>query len=472
MHTATRSLLKKIFIGVFLFSLSFFPNDTKEASAAGPVPDVVLDPINLIENIASVGVSLTSLSWETVGKSLLEQVAFQASKAFLDKITENTISWIRGGFHGSPSFAVDTNQIFTEIADSIAGGMVLSLRNVSVCEFSANYKDDLINSVDLSVKKRPYLYNQQATCPFNETVNFKASDFYNNFSNGGWGMMGAALNDGGNPYGLQLLTAKEQASREMKATAEKDKKLGWSNGFTDIIDTTDCNYPAELFAIPNDPADPSTGAFDDTLPLVTQAQADEQNQAIWSDPTIVKNIQAQFCKTATPGKIVSDQLTKTLEIDMDRIGLADNMNKILGAFFDTLTQETVRSVFGKDKSTLGGGRTPPAKSIPSIPVTVTTSPATKITQTSATLNGFISYTGAEKKVRVWFILGEDSKKGDLLPASVPTSLIGQAFSSNIIGLKPNTTYFVNVVATTGGTLPKNPPENEILGTQFSFETLP
>ena len=64
----------------------------------------------------------------------------------------------------------------------------------------------------------------------------------------------------------------------------------------------------------------------------------------------IKAWQKAHCKTTTPGKIVGDQLTKTLGLDMDRLGFADNMNKIVSAFLDVMTQKTLRAVFAKDSS--------------------------------------------------------------------------------------------------------------------------
>lgn len=435
-------------------------------------------------NVANTGVNVAKLSWDTVGKDALEAIGFTVGRKIVDQLTQNTISWIKGGFHGNASFAVDMNTIALETADSIAGGMVLSLRNIAVCEFSASYKDDLVNAVDISVKKRPYIYNQKATCPFKESYEFKASDFYSGVSKFGWDMMGSALNDGGNPYGLQLVTAREQATREAEAKKAKDKKLGWSNGFTDIIDTSSCNYPVGTFPQTNDPAD---GTFDDTLPVLTHEEAMNATAAMLSDPAIVKGLQDRYCKTTTPGKIVSEQLTQTLGLNMERLGMSDNLNKIFAVLIDTLTQKTIRSVFGTKNQTVGNAPSSPVGARPSI--VVTTPVVTDVTNASAKLTSTITYAGPG--VRVWFLYGktkanvkasiENSKLTTNISKNAPTTildtvavlapitptLIIEPFSTTLTGLSSSTPYYIGVLAKIGG----SPIAGDVLDTEVtSFQT--
>lgn len=442
-------------------------------------------------NLANTGINVAKLSWDTVGKDALEAIGFTVGKKIVDQLTQNTIGWIKGGFHGDASFAVDLNAIALETADSIAGGMVLSLRNISVCEFSATYKDDLVNSVDLSSKKRPYIYNQKATCPFKESYDFKASDFYGATSQTivqgsgmvtknlfDWDKFSLALNDGGNPYGLQLITAQEQADREAEAMATKDKKLSWSNGFTDILDTDDCNYPPGTFYTADDFSVGGTGSM-------TQADADRKNEEMMKDPARVKALQKAHCKTTTPGAIVSDQLTKTLGLNMDRLGLSDNLNKIFATLIDTLTQKTIRGVFGTKDQSVGKVKSSPVGTRPSVVVTVPV--VTNVSQTSAKLTSTITY--ADPSVRVWFLYGlteanviqsiansnlptNISKAPTalldtvLLPAPITSTRILLPFSTTITGLYPETTYYFAVIARVG-----SPVAGDALFTEVtSFQT--
>lgn len=487
MKTANLFSSTKIVSAIFIFSACFsstivyaqmavtdYLNTAQNTITAGAAPTTA------VGTSANVGINTAKLTWDVSGKNMLDTAAYMAAQNLLSQLTDNTIKWIRGGFHGSPSFAVDTNEVFTDIADSIAGGLVLSLRNISVCEFTASYKDDLVNTVDLSAKKRPYIYNQKASCPFKEDYNFKASDFYNGTAKFGWDLMGAALNDGGNPYGLQLVTAQEQASREAKAIADKDKRLSWSNGFTDIVDATSCNYPPDLFYTPDDFSAGGTGSM-------TQEEANLKNAELFSDPARAKALQDAYCKKTTPGKIVGDQLSKTLGVDMDRIGFSDNMNKIISAFLDTLTTTAVRSVFGSDRSTAAGGRPPSSASQAPPIVAVNTGVVGDIKSNSATLNGFVTYAGSEARVTAWFLFGPTEASvtvpqgggapqpykpiptgGVIFPVAIPVNVMGQYFSYVVPNLLPDTTYWYTAnVGTTQSGIPSN-----LYGVARSFRTLP
>lgn len=500
MKTARFSFSKKLFTFVFVVGFCFSSINAPKAQAVGAI---VNDPIQTVLNgttsffsgtaagagVAGATAGIGNFTWSAVGKNLLDHVAYAAAQNLLNQLTQNTIKWIQGGFHGSPSFAVDTNQMFTEIADNIAGGLVLSLRNIAICNFTVNYKDDLANAVYLSTKKRPYTYNQKATCPWKEDINFKASDFYSGVSRFTWDAFGSALEDGGNPYSVAVITAEELASREEAAKADKEKKLSWSNGFADIIDPDSCNYPPDIFYYAGDTNpdvapefyhDPTTGPSG-----LTQEEASAKNAELLSDPARIKALQSAYCKTTTPGKIVGDQLTKTLGLDMDRLGFADNMNKIVAAFLNTITQKTIRGVFGSGDSsystgTIGGGGF--LNSIVSTgvkEVIVTTTPAgAAVTKTTAVIKGSLSYAGSETQAQVRFYLSDkifnrgDEYDDKTMYAVTPSPNIAttnqpQDFWATITSLKPNTTYYYN--ANVSGSFASSNDDNRH-GEVLSFTT--
>lgn len=451
MNATISPVFKKFFATFFIVGVCIFSINVHTAKA-----DIWTgtDWANLVQNTAgavsggSTAISTTGeFAWSAVGKNLLDAAAYAAAQNLLDQLTKNTIAWIRGGFHGSPSFAVDTNAIVNQITDNIAGGMIASLKNIAVCDFTATYKDDLINSIDLSAQAQPYSYAQKAKCPFKQDYVFKASDFYSDFKKGGWTLMGASLEDGGNPYGLQMITAQEQAAREGKALAASNQKLSWSNGFKDVIDITSCEYPPELYYHAGDPNPVNPDM------VLTEEEAKMMTDASFADPAVAAALQDQYCTTATPGKVVGDQLTQTLGVDMDRIGFSDNMNKIISAFLDTATQEAVRSIFGKGDKTVGGKTRTSNVAPVSHSITISVKPVTNITSSSATLNGSITYSGAEAQVRVWFIIrqaNQDINAALLVPAIIETMATPQDFSTVVAELKPDTVYFVKTAVTKGG----------------------
>lgn len=345
MNMKNPSITKKLLTLVLLVSILFPSLPAKRAGA-------YVDFANLVPNvstgIATAGTVITTgagsiagilgTGWDVIGKNVLDALVYQVAQKILSALTDNIISWIKGGFYGSPQFAVDTQQILDDITESIAGDMIREIQDLSVCEFSVDFVYDLTDSVSLAAakkKKKSYTPN----CPFDGNLTFGASQFYDDFNRGGWTAFSAALGEGGNPYDVQIATAEETLRRKQEKVSASDKKLSWSNGFTDILDTSDCNYPDDVLLAIN-----GVEAHIDTATGDYVAGVDPIPQEA------VKALQKAHCKTTTPGKIVGDSLTKSLGVDMDRIGFSDNLNKIISVFIDKMSSAALGAIFKGDSS--------------------------------------------------------------------------------------------------------------------------
>ena len=470
-----RKILTVIFVAGICFSSTFAPFARADIWTGTDWANLVKNTTTAIESKSGTIMQTKTFAWDTFGKNALDYAAYAAAQKLLTQLTNSTVKWIQGGFHGKPSFAVDTKKIATEIADNIAGELVLKIRNLAVCEFTTTYKDDLVKATQIESKTRPYTYDMKAKCPFKENLEFKASEFYAGLNTFTWDAFGSALQDGGSAYSVKTLTAQEKANREATAKAEKDKKQSWSNGFADIKNMKDCNYPPELYAQAGDPSPEGTdnceipatetAGFEtgQTQKCLTQAQAQQINTERFSDPVNAKAFQEAYCPTTTPGKIVGDQLTKTLGVDMDRIGFADNMNKIISAFLDMVMQKTVRGVFGTGDSShssgpIGGSFGTGGTS--SLEAVVTTgganvggSPTRGMYK--ASLNGTLTFNGDPTNATVWFRYSPESfSKDDLAKQTIDLSPSGgdgvvqgetqpQTFYATTGDLLPGTTYYFN-----------------------------
>lgn len=287
----------------------------KTAATALAVP--VGDAVTNIYTGAIYGVNAAHSSFQDVGKMSLDALAYKVAQCTLEQLTNNTVKWIQSGFQGNPGFAVDVNKLFGDISEGVLADFSNQIKNLEACDFTINFKWDLANTVSLSAPKNNK-FPTKIKCPFSpQTVT--ASQFYNDRSSFSWKLMETALSDSGNRFGVSALTAQEAARRQKDAKAKEDQKLGWSNGFADLIDTEDC---------PTMPAEVSIAIIEGQLP-----------------EEAVKFYQKSYCKTTTPGKIVGDSLMKAIGAKQDRIGFADNMNKIISALITELTTEATRGVF-------------------------------------------------------------------------------------------------------------------------------
>lgn len=337
------SKIKKTTTISLIMVVVFFSLGAPRANAQFvPVSDLAHTTVTTSHSLADV----TSMSFQNILKMGLDTLAYGAGQLVLNQLTENTIKWIQGGFHGSPSFAVDTLQLEQDMIDAVAGDVIAQIKGIQTCKFTINYTDDLTDSLLLSTKARRKF---PVKCPFPETLNFTAQGFYEDFNKGGWALFGLALEDSGNPYGVQIVTANEMAKRSGETKKQSDQSLSWSNGFVNLLDTSDCNYPGDTgskVAIYNAAqADPASVTLEEYA-LIGSGGAGSVNQGT------IDTWNKQYCKTTTPGAIVSSQLTKSLGLDMDRLGFADNMNKIIAALIKRFTQDAVRATFGKGNKSM------------------------------------------------------------------------------------------------------------------------
>lgn len=312
------SIFKKTLLVPLVALITFLPIHVQKASA-GAVPGIFVPVADSILQ----GDTLTHTAFQDVAKMSLDTLAYTAAQIALDEITKNTVSWIQGGFNGSPSFAVDPNKLFLDTADAVSGGLASQIRNLSTtCKVgNVNFNLDLANMVDLSTRSgATNKFAAQLQCPFPATID--PTKFYTNFD-GGWDAYGAALEDAGNGFGTRVIASKELATLQQEVTHLQEQKLGWANGFLDQPDLSQCTYPPAVASVINLPS-----TSPDALP-----------------PEAVQAYQRSYCKTATPGKTIADTLSQATGMDTQRLNMADNMNKIIAAFVGQITKSVTVGVF-------------------------------------------------------------------------------------------------------------------------------
>ncbi|HAS84470.1 MAG TPA: hypothetical protein DCS23_00110 [Candidatus Yonathbacteria bacterium] len=308
--------IKKFLVLPFVVVALFISLGSPQAQAIS-VPS--WDALSIAETITQQAEDMAGEMAQQVARMTLDSMAYTAGQMLLDQVTDNIITWVQGGFNGSPSFAVDPTKLFLDLADAVSGGMASQIRGIATCDFTANFNNDLANMVDLSTRRdagNKYAY--QIRCPF-PALNVNASDFYNDFNRGGWSAFEMALSDNGNAFGVAVLTSDELAKRQQEARATQEMRSNWSNGFTDLVDTDECP----------------------TMP-------DEVSGAIENDELSIeekKAYQKAYCKTTTPGKIVGERLGQAVGVDMDRLGFVDNINKIIGAVIKQFTSQAMSGIF-------------------------------------------------------------------------------------------------------------------------------
>ena len=196
---------------------------------------------------------------ECLKEQWFDKIAWQISKFLIRQIVDDLAQWLRGGAYGKPRFITDFDEFLKEAGDN-AGGLlleqILGRENAQLLcapwrfqialdifgprnrrddfELNAQCKiSDILRAaqgagVDISIPGGPNI-------SIDANENGLISNFYNDFSQGGWpAFLTMALDDGSNPIGSYLMTLEEKEQRiafemekrKLEATVNKGLLIG------------------------------------------------------------------------------------------------------------------------------------------------------------------------------------------------------------------------------------------------------
>ena len=67
--------------------------------------------------------SLEHAGFQDVFKMGADTIMYAIGQQLLTSLTDSTVNWIKGGFNGSPAFAVDPTKLFLDTANMVSGGL-------------------------------------------------------------------------------------------------------------------------------------------------------------------------------------------------------------------------------------------------------------------------------------------------------------------------------------------------------------
>jgi len=213
-------------------------------------------------------------------------IATLAAKTLLDQMTREIVEWINSGFSGGgPGFVTDPEEFLLNVADTTAGQFIDGTELGFLCSpFSADVRALLAYNYSVSF---------DVSCTLSDVLrnidNFTA--FTEDFSQGGWEGWFAIVQPQNNTYGSYIKAEAELSARISTRNGTEMMKLNWGSGF---LSSQDCTDP------PGAPLD--------------------------------------RCKTRgpikTPGKTIEAGLSDTLGMNLEQVGMADSMDKILNALIN------------------------------------------------------------------------------------------------------------------------------------------
>lgn len=318
---------KKKRIGVLALSMLMLVSTTMSIPRTAHAVDLVVDLTNLPFNVlgAVQQMANTVLSSEDFTKEfVLDPIAWIASKAVLQSMTQSMVNWVASGFDGSPAFVTDLQQNLLGVGDATANNFVQQLLtdgriqspfSIQVAQSvrQAYYQNTGTNTYGSA---HPYTLNQ--TCA--NDASFFATGNFSDCGFSGW--FSLISNPANNPQGSNILATDALVQRVTTAENTRKEELGWASGFQSW--RGDC--------------------------ATTKATADDS-------ANLSKTDNSAGCPIETPGSIVQSQLVEHLGAGVKTLISADELDEILSGLFTSLLDDVIG---GSGLSGGGSGSSRPA----------------------------------------------------------------------------------------------------------------
>ncbi len=254
----------------------------------------------------------TKLETANKKESCLDAIAYTLAKQALTQVTNKTLNWVNTGFGGNPFYIRDAGSFLRSIEKesfrdyiSIAG----QTDNQIIGESVSNKLIELFTG-----RRSPQLDRLPQTAA---EATYDA--FSKDFTQGGWGGWLDVTVNNQNPLG-QFLNITEKLSKDYGEKEDQtNKELDQGNGFLSQKKCVEF-APAPL---PDDNYDFNTSA-DGSLNCLRY-------------------------ETVTPGAVIAAQTQNVTNSGTRQLEAADELNEVLGAFFDSL----LNKLFNKGLQTLG-----------------------------------------------------------------------------------------------------------------------
>ncbi|MFA7252375.1 MAG: hypothetical protein WC027_00780 [Candidatus Paceibacterota bacterium] len=357
-----KARLKNSVLILLIISLVFpsaflsFPQKTEAQFAVNVAlvtdPTLLLTMSVLIEQLLLISGTLTGvLPGEAQKESLWDKIAYAAGRILVRQLTQSIVNWINTGFEGNPSFVQDPAGFMLGVGDRTIGEFIFNNPDLAfLCDpFEINVK------IALGLQYSPF--KDKINCTLSEVL-ANSENAYNDFVNGdfinggGWdSWLSITTNPQNNQIGAMLIAQGELDAQIEGNKENKKDELAWSGGLLSWKDCTTRTVDANGNNVGSPPitstGDPYYGKVNYTASS-TDARADSYTQMGPSQPSA--NGQQTYtktdCLTQTPGTVIADQMQDITGWDVERLGIADEFNEIVGALANFLVTKVLEKGFG------------------------------------------------------------------------------------------------------------------------------
>lgn len=289
----TRALPKRLLISlvvVFFTTATLFSPfvlmPEKARAAFVPVNDAAV--VTALSGIAGLEATQTTMATNlTLKETILDGIVFGLINILIDKIGNDVVNWINGGFSGGPAFIQDPGNFLIGAADQLSGKLIADLGLESfLCEPFQLPSLQLALNLEFGVGngrlQREYYCTVQRAAAI-QTQAFTSGNFA---GGGGWDAWADIAIRNQNVIGGSIAASAMIDKRLAALLGAEENKLDWGSGFLSKVAST-------------------TGYIE------------------------------------TPGRLVEDTINDTFDSSRRRIEVADEISEIIGALVNLALQSVM-----------------------------------------------------------------------------------------------------------------------------------
>jgi hypothetical protein len=335
-------------------------NETLLGLISATLTDIAVNTTEtvLIESGVSPGVAQKETVWDAI--------AYFAARTLIRTLSQSIVDWINSGFQGNPSFIQNPEKFLTDTADRAVGEFIFANPDLKfLCSpFQMNIK------INLGLGYSPF--KDKINCTLSGALqntqgavteayeNFMSGDFING---GGWdSWLNITTQPQNNQLGAMLIAQAElDASVANKQLAKKDE-LSWNGGLLSMKNcvrtTTDAdgkvtetkNFEGDSYYQSSAPgakvgsaqttATPSADANNPDIPEEMGGPVTGSGKRPKAETPV--NSSKDVCNIVTPGTWITGTGNKVLGMDLDALGVADELNEIVGALANFVISQVMQ----------------------------------------------------------------------------------------------------------------------------------
>ncbi len=278
-----RKIVCAIVVLALVMPASFFMSPEKAEAGSIFTNDLIAIPTRVLNALSNVMKKLKD--WG------LDSIVWQLSSAVLKQLTADLVDWINSGFEGNPAFIDQPEYFFLDLADQVAGDFLFKNEDLRFLCDPLGMGMDIRGILAVGATSRFASFRYRSSCRLSQVFgNFQRANLFINgdFQVGGWtGWHSLTQIRGNNIFGATNIAMNESVKLTSNKTSGESTILNWGQGFFPTRD------------------------------------------------------QEGFAKT--PGVFIESQLSNSFGSNLEKLGLADELNEILNALMSQLLQQTVQS---------------------------------------------------------------------------------------------------------------------------------